>query len=188
MSAVSRNRLIGLALALVVFVLDRWVKGLMLGPLDLRNQPGGHIELLPFFDLTWTENYGVSLGMFTANSDEARWVLVGVTALIALVVLIWMMREKALADILALALVLGGAAGNIRDRSLYGYVIDYADFHIGTFRPFLIFNIADAAITIGVLIILARSLFMREKRNPTSDTPAQDEPAAPKADRAAETN
>ena len=78
--------------------------------------------------------------------------------------------------------------GNIRDRSVYGYVIDYADFHFGTFRPFLIFNIADAAITIGVLIILARSLFLREKRNPTSDTPSQDEPAPNVVDPAAETN
>jgi signal peptidase II len=62
-----------------------------------------------------------------------------------------------------LALILGGALGNIVDRYSYGYVVDYADFHIGTFRPFLIFNVADAAITIGVVIVLARSLFMREK-------------------------
>ena len=62
-----------------------------------------------------------------------------------------------------MALILGGALGNIRDRWLYGYVIDYADFHIGTFRPFLVFNVADAAITVGVLIVLARALFMREK-------------------------
>ena len=60
-------------------------------------------------------------------------------------------------------LVLGGAVGNIVDRVRLGYVIDYADLHFGTFRPFLIFNIADAAITIGVLIILARSFFMRDK-------------------------
>jgi signal peptidase II len=66
-------------------------------------------------------------------------------------------------EILGLALILGGAVGNIRDRYDLGYVIDYADFHIGTFRPFLIFNIADAAITIGVVIILARSLFVRDK-------------------------
>ena len=85
------------------------------------------------------------------------------TAVIALVVLVWMMREKAMGEIVGLALILGGALGNIRDRYDLGYVIDYADFHIGTFRPFLIFNIADAAITIGVLIILARSLFVRDK-------------------------
>lgn len=188
MNAITRNRLTGLALAAVIFALDRWVKGLMLGPLQLRERR--HIDLLPFFDLTWTENYGVSLGMLTATSTEMRWGLVALTAVIALVVLVWMMREKALADIAALALVLGGALGNIRDRSYYGYVIDYADFHIGTFRPFLIFNIADAAITIGVLIILARSLFLREKRNPKSGEPSPDEPAAEAeaADPATETN
>jgi signal peptidase II len=79
-------------------------------------------------------------------------------------VLIWMLREKAFADILGLAMVLGGAMGNIRDRVLYGFVVDYADLHFGEFRPFLIFNLADAAITIGVLIILARSFLSREKR------------------------
>ncbi|MET0587096.1 MAG: signal peptidase II, partial [Novosphingobium sp.] len=55
--------------------------------------------------------------------------------------------------------------GNIRDRYAFGFVIDYADLHFGSFRPFLIFNIADAAITIGVLIILARSFLSREKRD-----------------------
>ena len=72
-------------------------------------------------------------------------------------------REAAGRHRSALALVLGGALGNIRDRYQLGYVVDYADLHFGEFRPFLIFNVADAAITIGVLIILARSLFMREK-------------------------
>jgi signal peptidase II len=118
---------------------------------------------LPFFDLTYTENYGISLGMLQATNMEMRWLLVALTAGIALVVLVWMMREKLLGDILGLALILGGAIGNIRDRFDLGFVIDYADFHIGSFRPFLIFNVADAAITIGVVIILARSLFMSDK-------------------------
>jgi len=65
--------------------------------------------------------------------------------------------------VLALGMILGGAMGNIRDRFLFGYVIDYADLHIGEWRPFLIFNVADAAITIGVVIILARALFIGEK-------------------------
>ena len=76
-----------------------------------------------------------------------------------------MLREKLLGDILALAMILGGALGNIVDRYRFGYVVDYADFHIGDFRPFLIFNVADAAITIGVVIILARALFIREKED-----------------------
>jgi signal peptidase II len=157
----TRARLMGLALAALVALIDQAVKEYVIGPLDLRQV--GHIDLLPFFDLTYTENRGVSLGMFEASSMETRWLLVAVTALIALVVLVWMMREKKLGEIAGLALILGGAVGNIRDRYELGYVIDYADFHIGTFRPFLIFNIADAAITIGVVIILARSLLVRDK-------------------------
>lgn len=156
-----KNRAFGLALAAAIFVIDQWIKGYVNGPLDLKNV--GVIEIVSFFDLRWTANFGVSLGLLTAGSPEMRWALVGVTSLIALFVLVWMLREKALADIIALAMVLGGALGNIRDRALFGYVIDYADLHFGEFRPFLIFNLADAAITIGVIIILARSLLSREK-------------------------
>jgi signal peptidase II len=60
----------------------------------------------------------------------------------------------------------------IRDR--FGYVLDYADLHIGEWRPFLIFNIADAAITIGVAIILVRALFVREKPVETAETTSPD--------------
>ncbi|MCX9145776.1 signal peptidase II [Erythrobacter sp. WG] len=167
---VTRNRLIGLALAALVAILDQAVKLWVVGPLALRQV--GQIELLPFFDLTYAENRGVSLGMLQASNMEMRWGLVALTAGIALVVLVWMLRERKLGDIAGLALILGGALGNIKDRFELGYVIDYADFHIGTFRPFLIFNIADAAITIGVLIILARSLLVRDKGAiETGDTP-----------------
>lgn len=156
-----RNRFAGFALALGVFGIDRAIKALMAGPLQL--QAIGVIKLLPFFDLRWTENYGVSYGMFTADSSEMKFALLGMTGAIALGVAVWMLREKVLAEILALALVLGGALGNIYDRAVRGYVIDYADLHIGEWRPFLIFNLADAAITFGVLILLARSLLSREK-------------------------
>lgn len=158
---VSGRRLAGFALALLTFAVDRGVKALMTGRLALADV--GAIELLPFFDLRWTENYGVSLGMFTATSAEMRYGLILVTATIALGVAVWMLREKVLGDIVGLALVLGGALGNIYDRATRGYVIDYADLHFGDWRPFLIFNIADAAITFGVLILLARSLLSREK-------------------------
>jgi signal peptidase II len=164
--ASTRTRIAALAVAALVFAVDQWVKGLMLGPLALREVR--QIEILPFFNLTWTENYGVSLGMLTAQSVEMRYLLVALTSLIALVVFIWMMREKARLELFALALVLGGALGNIYDRFTRGFVVDYADLHFGEFRPFLIFNIADAAITIGVLIILARSLLSREKPKPAA--------------------
>ena len=156
------KRWIGLAVAVLVYAADRYVKWLVDGPLDLQGV-GDHYDILPFFDFTRTHNFGVSLGMFEATSPEMRWGLVAVTGAIAVGVLVWMLRERLMADIAGLALILGGALGNIQDRAVHGYVLDYADLHFGEFRPFLIFNVADACITIGVLIILARALFMREK-------------------------
>lgn len=173
MSFLTRNRVIGLALAAAIFLVDQAVKRWVVVDLGLRRR-GDQIEVLPFFNLTRENNYGVSLGMFAADSLEMRWALVLLTAGIALFVAVWMMREKALADVAALALILGGALGNIRDRYYHGFVIDYADLHFGDFRPFLIFNVADAAITIGVLIILARTLLSREKPETEADTPASE--------------
>lgn len=162
----TRARVIGLILAIVIAGVDQWTKYYVTVALGI-NSYGDQMALLPFFDLTYTRNYGVSLGMLEAASMEMRWLLVLGTSLVALVVLVWMMRERLLWDILGLALILGGAVGNIRDRLNFGYVIDFADFHLTIFgyfiRPFLIFNVADAAITIGVVIILARALFMGEK-------------------------
>ena len=161
MKLFTRNRLIGLVLALAVFLADQAIKAWVIG---IRLREVQVIEVVSFFRLSWVENYGVSLGFLTANSMEMRWGLVVLTMGIALVVLVWLLRETLLADIAPLALVLGGAMGNIRDRVNYGFVVDYADLHFGDFRPFLVFNLADAAITIGVLIILARSFLSREKR------------------------
>lgn len=169
MNPILRLRLLGLALAGLIFAVDQWIKWQVRWVLDLPRV--GTIEILPVFNLHWTENYGVSLGMFTAQSAEMRWMLIALTGAIAAGVLVWLMREKARADVLGLSLVLGGALGNIRDRFLYGYVVDYADLHFGDFRPFLIFNLADAAITIGVVIILARSFLSREKRSETAEAP-----------------
>ena len=173
MSKLNKFRAIGIAIALVIFIADQWIKKFVVEDLGL-DRIGEQYPLLPFFDFTRTNNYGVSLGMFEATSMEMRWILVAVTAVIGCVVAVWMFREKLFGDIAALALVLGGAMGNIRDRYLHGYVIDYADLHFGDFRPFLIFNVADAAITIGVVIILARALFMREKPDEAQDAAMTD--------------
>jgi signal peptidase II len=157
----ARRRVAALVVAALVFIADQAVKALILGPLALPQVR--QITLLPVFNLTWTENYGVSLGMLTAQSATMRWLLVALTGAIALVVFVWMMREQRKAELLGLALVLGGALGNIRDRATFGFVVDYADLHFGGFRPFLVFNLADAAITIGVVIILVRSLLFDEE-------------------------
>ena len=150
----------GLLLALIVFMIDQAIKYAVTGPLALPQL--GQIQILPFFNLTWVQNHGVSMGFFQADGPVMRWALVAVTAVIATGVVVWMWKEKRRADVLALGLVLGGALGNIVDRVRFGYVVDFADVHIGAFRPFLIFNLADAAITIGVLVLLIRALLLRD--------------------------
>ena len=163
------RRAFGYGLALLVFAIDRGVKAWLLGPVALDHTDA--IPILPIFALRYTQNFGVSLGLFTATSAHMRLILIGVTTAIALGVAIWLMIERRRADVIGLALVLGGALGNIFDRVVYGYVIDYADLHIGEWRPFLIFNLADTAITCGVLILLARSLLSGEKPGTDRATP-----------------
>ena len=167
----TRNRTLGLILAALIFLADQAVKWWVTGPLALREE-GDQIVLGPIFNLTRTNNYGVSLGIFTARSPEMRWALVALTAGIALVVLVWLLRERKLGDTVPLGLVLGGALGNIRDRAMFGHAIYYADLHFGSYQPFLVFNLADAAITSGVVIILARSFLIREKPPQAAGAPA----------------
>ena len=151
---------LGLLIALLIFIADQVTKYIVSGPLQLQSV--GNIEILPFFDLTWVENRGISLGLFTADNDAARWVLVAVTAIIAAAVAYWMTREPRRGDQIALGAVLGGALGNIVDRSRFGYVVDFADLHIGTFRPFLVFNVADASISLGVVALILRAFLIKD--------------------------
>jgi signal peptidase II len=156
-----RDRSWGFAAALLVFFLDQLMKWIVVGPLNLREV--GQIYLLPIFNFTWTENYGISLGLLNAHTALGRWMLVAMTGAIAIGVAIWIFREKNRLDQVALGMVLGGALGNILDRTRHGYVVDFADLHFGDFRPFLIFNVGDAAISIGVAILLLRAFLVKER-------------------------
>ena len=157
-----RNRLFAYGIALAIFVVDQISKWWVNGPLALQLE-GQQIDLLPIFDLTRVHNYGISLGLAQAQNDTHRWILVAVTAAIAAGVAWWIRKEDARGDQVALAMVLGGALGNIADRVQFGYVLDFLDLHFGTFRPFYVFNVGDAAISIGVVILLLRAFLVREK-------------------------
>ena len=162
-----KTRITGLILAAFIFISDQIVKYWVLTTLDLRNR--GQVEVIDIFNFTYVENHGVSLGMLTADSAMERWLLVAMTAAISVGVLVWLWREQNRQDVMALGLILGGALGNIVDRARFGYVVDYADLHFGNIRPFLVFNVADAAITIGVVILLMRALLVREKPKENAD-------------------
>ena len=166
----------GMTAAVALFVVDQLVKFVVTGPLGI-DRLGAYREIVSFFDLRFVPNIGISLGLLPAGGGAMRWALVALTAAIAVGVAVWMTRERNRHDQMALGLVLGGALGNIIDRVRFGYVVDFADLHFGNWRPFLVFNVADAAITIGVLILLVRALLIRD----TSTTESSDGQDAGKA-------
>jgi len=156
------QRNFGFIIAAAVFAADQLAKWIIAAPLQLQSVR--QIVLLPIFNLSWTENQGISLGLLNAETEVGRWLLVAVTGAIAIGVAVWIGREKQRGDQIALGMVLGGALGNILDRVRFGYVVDFADLHFGDFRPFLVFNVGDAAISIGVVILLLRAFLTRDQR------------------------
>ena len=156
----NRPRPLGYIVALAVFLIDQLSKWYVVERLRLPDLL--QIRVLPVFDLTWVRNFGVSMGLLTASTDVSRWLLVGLTGIIATGVAVWLWRERKTPDMVALGLVLGGALGNILDRVRLGYVADFLDLHFGDLHPFLVFNVADAAITIGVLLLLLRAFLTRD--------------------------
>ncbi|USI74525.1 signal peptidase II [Sphingomonas morindae] len=161
-----RVRQTGLAIAALLFVADQAVKAFVIHGLRLPERLV--LDLLPIFRLAWVENHGISMGFLTAGSDSERWLLVALTGAIAVAVLFWLWRERNRLDGAALGLVLGGALGNICDRVRLGYVADFLDLHFGDLHPFLVFNVADAAITVGVLLLVLRALFTRRPEQPAA--------------------
>src|SRR5262245_10641617 len=156
------NRTTAYLFALIIFAADQLSKWLVTGPLGLVLE-GQQLKLISIFDFTRVHNYGISLGLAQATSDSQRWILVGITAAIAVGVAWWIRKEEQRGDQLALAMILGGALGNIVDRVQFGYVVDFFDLHFGSWRPFYVFNVGDAAISIGVVILLLRAFLLRDR-------------------------
>jgi signal peptidase II len=169
------RRIYGFLIAAFVFFADQMTKWLVTGPLGV-DEVGDKTDLLPNFSLTFTQNFGVSWGFFHATDGQARWLLVAMTGAIAAGVTYWLVKEKERWEQLALGLVLGGALGNILDRARVGYVVDFADLHFGGWpehlcpsyqnglcNPFLVFNVGDAAISIGVVILLLRAVLHKKE-------------------------
>ncbi|OGS12765.1 MAG: signal peptidase II [Elusimicrobia bacterium RIFOXYA2_FULL_58_8] len=135
-------KLVSPAAVLAVFVLDRLTKAWTLEHLFSRS-----ITVLPFFRLTYAENTGVAFGMFHGNN--LFFVAVSVVLVAALLYFRRRIRDLGLAAEAGLALVLGGALGNLYDRLAYGFVVDFFDF---SFFP-AVFNVADSAITAGAVLL-----------------------------------
>lgn len=157
---------LGLAIAGLVIVADQACKYLMY---DLLIADGLRmVEVLPFFNLVPVWNFGVSFGMFNFGPGESRWVLIALALAIVTALVVWLRRADQRLVAVALGLVIGGALGNVVDRSLWGAVFDFLDFHVGGWH-WPAFNIADSGISIGVALLLFDALLgSRASTKPSS--------------------
>jgi signal peptidase II len=152
--------LLGLVPATLLFIADQVSKWWVLEQIQLPRL--GRIEISPIFDLTMVWNYGVSFGLLKAGSELERWGLVVLSGVISAVFAVWLARAERRLTALALGVVIGGALGNMVDRIRYGAVADFLDFS-GLYFPY-VFNVADAAITIGAAMLFIDLMFNDPKK------------------------
>lgn len=144
------------ALALLVIVLDQITKWIASTELTMHVQN----PVMPSFNFTLMHNYGAAFSFLSDAGGWQRWFFTIIAIVISIVLIVWITRLKAHERWLGigLSLILGGAIGNVIDRMIYGYVIDFIQWYYDRFY-WPAFNIADAAISVGAVILLASSFF-----------------------------
>ena len=149
-------------LSLIIFLLDQATKWLVMGALA----PYETIELIPNLNLTLAFNTGAAFSFLADAGGWQRWGLAALALVISGVLAAWLLRlradERTMA--VALALIIGGAVGNLVDRVVLGHVIDFIQIYLpwvpfALFNPWPAFNVADSAISLGVVILLVHTLF-----------------------------
>lgn len=142
-------------LSLIALVFDQWSKIAVDGSMRLYES----IPVIPSFNLTYVHNTGAAFSFLSDAGGWQRWFFAAMAFIISTVLIVWLYRLKKHETLLAiaLALVLGGAIGNLIDRLAYGYVIDFLDVYYQSWH-WPAFNIADMAISLGVFLMLLESL------------------------------
>lgn len=164
-----RSLWLWLGIALVVLLFDQFTKLLIIGSFQL----GDSQTITSFFNLVRVHNSGAAFSFLSTASGWQRWFFTGI-GLVAAVYIVWMLRSHPEQTLFcfALSLVLGGAVGNVMDRLLWGHVVDFLDFHWAWLSPvfyqghFPAFNVADSAISVGVVCLIADEL-IRVRRSRT---------------------
>ena len=138
-------------LSVVVIVLDQATKQWVVHYFELYES----LQLMPSLNLTYVHNTGAAFSFLSSAGGWQRWFFVGIALIATCVLLIWLSRLKVHEKWMAITLshILGGAIGNLYDRIAYGYVVDFIDVYYNSFH-WPVFNIADSAITIGVVMML----------------------------------
>ena len=150
-------------LSLVVIVIDQWTKWLAETNLTFL-EPVPVIE--PVLNWTLAYNYGAAFSFLADAGGWQKWFFSGLALVMSLFLMVYLIKAPRKATLLSfgLALVLGGAVGNLIDRLLHGHVIDFIHVHYADVWHYPIFNIADIGISIGVLLIVIDMLFLEKKR------------------------
>ncbi len=149
-------RAVGAAAALLTLAVDQANKLWLIFVYGIeRRQP---VALTPFFDVVYAKNPGISYSLFSARTDLQRYALLAVTLAATAFLIAWLWRAQTKLVAAALGLIVGGALGNAYDRMAYGFVADFYHFHVGSFSWY-VFNLADAAIVVGVGLLICDSLF-----------------------------
>ena len=159
--------LLWLGLALLVIVADQFTKTLILGWFEL----GDSQSVTSFFNLVRVHNTGAAFSFLAGAGGWQRWFFVGI-GIVASVFIVWMLRSHASERLFcfALTMILGGAVGNVVDRLLHGYVVDFLQFRFALLEPifhggyFPSFNLADSAITLGAICLIVDEL-LRVRRS-----------------------
>lgn len=150
-------------LSFLALILDQWSKQIVDGSMQLFQS----IPIMPYFNLTYVHNTGAAFSFLSQAGGWQRWFFAGLALTVSVIITLWLARLKKHETLLAVALslVLGGAVGNLVDRLLYGYVIDFLDVYYQDWH-WPAFNIADSAITLGVALMLAESFGLGRAKNP----------------------
>jgi len=159
MTGVTRTGWLAFALAAVVIVVDQALKHWVVTDLGLTT--GESRAVLWPLSFTLVRNEGISFGFFQTQAAWTRWALAGFSMAVSVALALWVRRADKTITGLAAGLILGGALGNLIDRLRLGAVVDFVDVHPLIF-PW-VFNVADSAITVGVIILLADSLLLAGK-------------------------
>jgi len=172
-----RLQIMGVAVLFVALVTDQAVKNLLLHGFGFYSMlPGQAVEVTPFFNLVMVWNKGVSFGLLASDGFWGRLLLMTFISGVLITLGFWLYRSTGWMMSVGLGMIMGGALGNLTDRFLYGAVADFFDFHIFGYH-FYIFNVADASIFLGVLLLIYDSFVngdATEPKEPVVSKPAQE--------------
>ena len=156
-----------LLMSAVIVVLDLWTKSLATESLTLYRP----VELTSWLNMTLAHNYGAAFSFLSDAGGWQRWLFTGLASVVTLVLIVWLLRLPAKEKLTgaALGLIIGGAVGNLVDRINHGYVVDFIDVYYREWH-WPAFNLADSAITCGVVLLLIDGLFLSVSgKRPESD-------------------